>query len=190
MKALRLAFGALVVVLLSVGNLAAEEIYRWRDAQGTIHFADAPPTYPAEVSRLDGAGGRTAARTTQASPTAPRVLPATVNPSIISLINERPRSPSRRTTNGTPSGKRSAASPATAGSGSLSGNAGTVRLNISGKVDAGTGRDPTADDLSVPSLDRALTAPVSNGDGSERPAAPSRRQSSQSGRLMVDAENP
>jgi len=100
MSALRVAFCALVLVFLSISGTAAEEIYRWRDAQGTIHFADAPPTYPAEVSRIDGKSAQPTVRTPQASRTALRSSSAPVSRSINSLINGGPRLPSRRVTTG------------------------------------------------------------------------------------------
>jgi hypothetical protein len=33
----------LILLLLALPCLAATEVYRWKDANGTVHFADAPP---------------------------------------------------------------------------------------------------------------------------------------------------
>ncbi len=191
MSVLRVAFCALVLVTISISSTAAEEIYRWRDAQGTIHFADAPPPYPAKVSRLDGASDRTVARKPQASLVAPRLSPATANPSISSLINVGPRSQVRRSrTDASPGNPRERTSE-TSGSGPLFRNAVVRRLDKAANApDTGARRDETANDLAVPSLDHALADPVSAGDDSERATARNGRSPSRRKGLLLEAETP
>jgi hypothetical protein len=45
-------------ILATVVASAAAEVYQWRDAQGTVHFADNPPSYPADVTTLDADSGQ------------------------------------------------------------------------------------------------------------------------------------
>jgi hypothetical protein len=189
-SALRVVCCSLVLVFVSISSTAAEEIYRWRDAQGTIHFADAPPTYPAEVSRLDGKSAQPTVRTPQASRTALRSSSAPVSRSISSLIGGAPRSPSRRITTGALPGASPGRNSRTSGSDPLSQNTVVGRLGSAGTADAAARRNEAGNDLAVPSLDHALADPVSAGDGSERPPAPYRRLPLRRSRLLVEAENP
>lgn len=187
MSALRVVFCALVLVFLSISSTAAEEIYRWRDAQGTIHFADAPPTYPAEVSRLDGVSRHPTVTTPPASKNVLRGSPAPVSRSINSLINGGPRLPSRRVTTGALSSKRPGGTSRASGSDQLSRNMVVGRLGSAGMADTAARRDGAANDLAVPSLDHALADPVSAGDDSERPTAPNRRLPLRRSRLLAEA---
>ncbi len=189
MSALRVAFCALVLVFRSISGTAAEEIYRWRDAQGTIHFADAPPTYPAEVSRLDGVSSHPTVTTPQSSKNAVRRSPAPVSRSINSLINSGPRLPSRRVTTGALSGNRPGGTSSARGSDPLSRNAGVGRLGSAGTADTAARRDGAANDLAAPSLDHALADPVSAGTDSEGPPVPNRRLPLQRSRLLAEAED-
>ncbi len=185
MSAFRVVFCALVLVLLSIDSTAAEEIYRWRDAQGTIHFADAPPAYPAEVSRLDVAAGPPTVRTQQASQTALRRSPDPVTRSINSLINGGPRLRSRRVTTGTLSSK--GLGEASSASDQLSQNTVGGRLGGARKADAAARRNGAANDLAVPSLDHALADPVSADENSAGPPAANRRVPSQRSGLLAEA---
>jgi len=194
-SAQNVVLGALAVAFLASGT-SAQEIYRWRDAQGTVHFADKPPPYAADVTVLDGEISPPTAATQHASqtkssrssansdlassgqPTASRNAPA--NRSISSLIEGAPRSRLRRIT----ADAASAESPAT--------NSGTTLSDLSSQVTvvkksgtstttdaAGRRRNGPADDLAVPSLDGALSQnlPVDGSSGttssrSRRPSAP------------------
>lgn len=190
MSALRVVCCSLVLVFVSISSTAAEEIYRWRDAQGTIHFADAPPTYPAEVSRIDGKSGQPTVRTPQASRTAPRSSSAPVSRSISSLINHPPRPPSRRITTGALSGELPGRNSRTGGSDPLSQDAVVGRLGSAGTADAAARRNDAGNDPAVPSLDRALADPSSTRDGSERPADRYRRIPLRRSSLLVEAAGP
>ena len=190
MSALRVTLCSLVLVFVAISNTAGEEIYRWRDAQGTIHFADAPPTYPAEVSRIDGDSIQQKVPTPQALRTAPRSPSAPVSRSISSLINGAPRSPSRRITAGGLSGESAGPSSKASDADPLSRDAVVGRLGKASTADAAARGNGVGNDLAVPSLDHALAAPVSAGDGSERPPAPYRRLPLRRSRLLLEAENP
>lgn len=174
-----------VLVALWVGGASAQDIYQWRDAQGTVHFSDRPPPYPANVT-VDG----------QISPpTAPPSAPAVsrmpnhspryvnsqrkslrnsaLNPSISSLIGGGSHSRMRRAVN----------DPAAAdSSGSISG---TSLADPAEPQPVPTRRrraarpSGPADDLAVPSLDGALSQNLlSDGSAaagsttSHRPANP------------------
>jgi glutaredoxin len=50
MKRIRAGLVAALLVAVSAGLAAAGEVYRWVDAQGTVHFSDAPPEKGAPVS--------------------------------------------------------------------------------------------------------------------------------------------
>jgi len=186
MSAQSVVLGALAVALF-VSGTSAQEIYRWRDAQGTIHFADKPPSYPADVTLLDGQTSPPTAPTPHASqtkssrssansyltssgqPTASRNAPA--NRSINSLIESGPRSRLRPIT----TDAASAESPGT--------NSGTTLSDLSsqdnvvrksGRAAAARRKGP-ADDLAVPSLDGALSQNLSADGGSGTTSSRSRR---------------
>jgi len=170
-----LIFGALVVAAF-VSGASAQEIYRWRDAQGTIHFADVRPPYPADVTVLDGRSSeparpaqpalkdksRRSSTTSSEQRTASRMAPA--NRSISSLIDGGPRSRPRRLA----ADEASAEPPST--------NAGTTLSDLSSQTTVvrrfgrtGAARNGgLANDLAVPSLDGALSQnlPAESGSGS------------------------
>ena len=42
MKAIQVAFGLLAAVAATTGH-GADKVYKWKDANGVVHFSDAPP---------------------------------------------------------------------------------------------------------------------------------------------------
>lgn len=42
----RVLMPIVLAALLSAGGLSAGDVYRWRDANGALHFSDIPPSYP------------------------------------------------------------------------------------------------------------------------------------------------
>lgn len=184
MSAQSVVFGVLAVAFF-VSGASAQEVYQWRDAQGTVHFADKPPSYPANVTLLDGqisppsvptppASPTRSSRSYRASngpPTASRDVPA--NRSISALIDGGPRSRLRRIT----ADAASAESPGT--------NSGTTLSDLSSQDavvrkpgrGAAARRSGPADDLAVPSLDDAMSQSLSSDGGSGTTSSRSRQPS-------------
>jgi hypothetical protein len=67
---MRSVVGALIVIAALAGSSTAEEIYRWTDSAGTLHFANAPtPGAPrAGVQQLEGSEGSEGSAPTAAPP--------------------------------------------------------------------------------------------------------------------------
>lgn len=182
MSAQSVVFSALAVAFF-VSGTSAQEIYRWRDAQGTVHFADKPPPYPADVTLLDGQispptvptpqASRTKSRRSPANsyltsggqPTASRNAPA--NRSINSLIEGSPRSRLRRITADAASAESSGTNSGTTLSDLSSQDTVVRRFGRAGAAEAAAARPKgPADDLAVPSLDGALSQNLSADGGS------------------------
>lgn len=51
MKAIHVAFGLLAAVAATAGQ-AAEKVYKWKDANGIVHFSDAPPPKGTEFNNV------------------------------------------------------------------------------------------------------------------------------------------
>jgi len=158
-----------LVVAFFVGGVRAQDIYQWRDAQGTVHFSDKPPSYPADVTVHDGEISAPSDPTPRASrakssrayftsnareAATPRDVPA--NPSISSLIDGGTRSNSRRITPNAASAESAESTETNSGTtlGDLSSQQTVVRRSARGA--AARANVPT-DDLAVPSLDGALS---------------------------------
>ncbi len=155
-----------LVAAFFVGGVHAQDIYRWRDAQGTVHFSDKPPSYRADVTVHDGeisAPSDPPPRASRARPSrayltsnaqeaaAPRDVPA--NPSISSLIDGGARPHSRPIV---PNAASAESTETNSGAtlGDLSPQQPVVRRSARGA--AARANVPT-DDLAVPSLDGALS---------------------------------
>ncbi len=137
---------ALAVPFLCHQTLAGE-VYRWRDAQGTTHFADAPPAYQADVTRLDSSFSRSPRRPTNSR------QPLTNVPS----LGSPPAAAGSRGTSGTRlnigRGSRAASSRL---SRSTEDTATDEETGMAGN-DSGLSLHDTGDELAVPSLDSALS---------------------------------
>lgn len=197
MSAQSVVLGALVVAFL-VSGTSAQEIYQWRDPQGTVHFADKPPPYPANVTLLDGQISPPSAPTPHASRTkssrsyrasngqgtASRNAPA--NRSISSLIDGGPRSRLRRIT----ADAASAESPGTNSWTTLSDlSSQNAVARRSGRA-AAARRNVPADDLAVPSLDGALSQSLSPDDTSGSTSSRARRPPTPSGLSQLQTAGP
>jgi hypothetical protein len=184
-----LVVGVLAIVLLASGA-SAQEIYRWRDAQGTVHFADKPPPYPADVTLLDGHVDQPSVSTPAAQskpvrtpaksyftsggrPTASRSI---LNRSISSQIAGSRRQKPQSATSDAASGESSAANSGT-GLSDLAPQESVVRRYSKA---AAARRAAPADDLAVPSLDSALSQTLSAEGGSQTTASRSARKTTQS----------
>lgn len=51
MKAIHVAFGLLAAVAATAGQ-AADKVYKWKDANGIVHFSDAPPPKGTEFNNV------------------------------------------------------------------------------------------------------------------------------------------
>jgi hypothetical protein len=51
MKAIPVAFGLLAAVAATAGQ-AADKVYKWKDANGIVHFSDAPPPKGTEFNNV------------------------------------------------------------------------------------------------------------------------------------------
>ncbi len=51
MKAIQVAFGLLAAVAATTGH-AADKVYKWKDANGVVHFSDAPPPKGTEFNNV------------------------------------------------------------------------------------------------------------------------------------------
>lgn len=51
MKFIRVAFGLLAAVA-ATSTLAAEKVYKWKDANGIVHFSDSPPPKGTEFNNV------------------------------------------------------------------------------------------------------------------------------------------
>ena len=172
MSAQSVVIGALAVAFL-VSGTSAQEIYQWRDAQGTVHFADKPPPYPANVTVIDGQISPPSAPTPHASRTksshsylasngqrtASRSVAA--DRSISSLIDGGPRSRLRRITADAAAAESPSTNSWTTLSDLSSQNAVARRF---GRASAARRYGPP-DDLAVPSLDGALSQSLSADGG-------------------------
>lgn len=69
MKAIHVAFGLLAAVAATAGQ-SADKVYKWKDANGAIHFSDAPPPKGTEFNNVKIVN-QSAAITSQATPEAP-----------------------------------------------------------------------------------------------------------------------
>jgi hypothetical protein len=73
MKAIQVAFGLLAAVAATAGH-SADKVYKWKDANGIVHFSDAPPPKGTEFNNVRIVNQSTGI--TQSEPTAP-AAPAT-----------------------------------------------------------------------------------------------------------------
>jgi len=179
-SALRFVLSAAVVGLW-VSGASAQQIYQWRDAQGTVHFADKPPPYPANVT-IDGEISPPTASPPSTTSAKPAARPsgyyhsrgqasrsAAFNRSISSLIDGGPRSRLRGATLDPPAADTSSSSfgtPLTDPSNQ------PTTVKRTGRT---TRRSSPNDDMAVPSLDGALTQGLSADGETAANAAPSRR---------------
>lgn len=69
MKAIHVAFGLLAAVAATAGQ-AADKVYKWKDANGAIHFSDAPPPKGTEFNNVKIVN-QSAAITSEQAPAAP-----------------------------------------------------------------------------------------------------------------------
>ncbi|TDR46519.1 uncharacterized protein DUF4124 [Tahibacter aquaticus] len=69
MKATHVAFGLLAAVAATAGQ-SADKVYKWKDANGAIHFSDAPPPKGTEFNNVKIVN-QSAAITSQPTPEAP-----------------------------------------------------------------------------------------------------------------------
>lgn len=69
MKAIHVAFGLLAAVAATAGQ-AADKVYKWKDANGAIHFSDAPPPKGTEFNNVKIVN-QSAAITSDQAPAAP-----------------------------------------------------------------------------------------------------------------------
>lgn len=199
MSAQSFIVGALACVFLASGA-SAQEIYRWHDAQGTVHFADQPPPYSADVTLLDGHVAQPSVSTpaAQSKPVhAPaksyftssgrlRASRSILNRSISSLIAgaHRPK-PQRAASDGT-SGESSAANSGSDLS-DLSPQESVVRRYSKA---ATSRRAAPTDDLAVPSLDGALSQTLSADGGSQNTSARSARKTTPSSLSQLQTADP
>jgi hypothetical protein len=51
MKAIQVAFGLLAAVAATTGH-SADKVYKWKDANGIVHFSDAPPPKGTEFDNV------------------------------------------------------------------------------------------------------------------------------------------
>jgi len=51
MKAIQVAFGLLAAVAATAGH-SADKVYKWKDANGVVHFSDAPPPKGTEFNNV------------------------------------------------------------------------------------------------------------------------------------------
>ncbi|HSX60943.1 MAG TPA: DUF4124 domain-containing protein [Tahibacter sp.] len=51
MKAIQVAFGLLAAVAATAGH-SADKVYKWKDANGIVHFSDAPPPKGTEFDNV------------------------------------------------------------------------------------------------------------------------------------------
>jgi Domain of unknown function (DUF4124) len=51
MKLIHVAFGLLAAVAATAGH-AADKVYKWKDANGIVHFSDAPPPKGTEFNNV------------------------------------------------------------------------------------------------------------------------------------------
>lgn len=74
MKAIHVAFGLLAAVAATTGQ-AADKVYKWKDANGAIHFSDAPPPKGTEFNNVKIVN-QSAAITSEQAPAAAPADPA------------------------------------------------------------------------------------------------------------------
>lgn len=79
MKAIHVAFGLLAAVAATAGQ-AADKVYKWKDANGAIHFSDAPPPKGTEFNNVKIVN-QSAAITSEPTNTAAPADPAAADPS-------------------------------------------------------------------------------------------------------------
>lgn len=68
MKAIQVAFGLLAAVAATAGH-SADKVYKWKDANGIVHFSDAPPPKGTDFNNVRIVNQSTGI--TQSEPTAP-----------------------------------------------------------------------------------------------------------------------
>lgn len=71
MKAIQVAFGLLAAVAATAGH-SADKVYKWKDANGVVHFSDAPPPKGTEFNNV-----RIVNQTTGITQTEPQSPPPT-----------------------------------------------------------------------------------------------------------------
>jgi hypothetical protein len=177
----RILFLGAVAVGLWVSSAGAQQIYQWRDTQGTVHFSDKPPPYPAVVT-IDGeispptasppssAPAKSTRPSSYSRPRSQRSRSVAFNRSISSLIDGGPRSRLRGTTLDPPASDSSSASFGTALN-DPSDQPAPVKRNA-----RATRRSSANDDMSVPSLDGALSGGLSGDSAAGTNSSPARRQ--------------
>jgi hypothetical protein len=70
MKAIQVAFGLLAAVAATTGH-SADKVYKWKDANGIVHFSDAPPPKGTEFDNVRIVNQSTAITQTDAAAAAP-----------------------------------------------------------------------------------------------------------------------
>jgi hypothetical protein len=68
MKAIQVAFGLLAAVAATAGH-SADKVYKWKDANGVVHFSDAPPPKGTEFNNVRIVNQSAAITQTEAPPT-------------------------------------------------------------------------------------------------------------------------
>lgn len=68
MKAIQVAIGLLAAVAATAGH-CADKVYKWKDANGIVHFSDAPPPKGTDFNNVKIVNQNTGI--TQSEPTAP-----------------------------------------------------------------------------------------------------------------------
>ena len=70
MKAIQVAFGLLAAVAATTGH-SADKVYKWKDANGIVHFSDAPPPKGTEFDNVKIVNQSTAITQTETPAAAP-----------------------------------------------------------------------------------------------------------------------
>lgn len=76
MKAIQVAFGLLAAVAATAGH-SADKVYKWKDANGVVHFSDAPPPKGTEFNNVRIVNQSAAITQTQTPPPAADAAAAT-----------------------------------------------------------------------------------------------------------------
>jgi hypothetical protein len=79
MKAIQVAFGLLAAVAATAGH-SAEKVYKWKDANGIVHFSDAPPPKGTEFDNVKIVNQSTAITQTDTAAAAPAAGDAAAKP--------------------------------------------------------------------------------------------------------------
>lgn len=79
MKAIHVAFGLLAAVAATAGQ-SADKVYKWKDANGAIHFSDAPPPKGTEFNNVKIVNQSAAITSQPTSETAPADAAADADP--------------------------------------------------------------------------------------------------------------